>query len=662
MNFFAWQDAARTRTRFLLVLMALAILALTVGINLLAGVVILASHSVGLAQLIDQPGLLLETLTWEFFGYSLLFILLLVGGGSYYRIRSLADGGHRIARELGGRRLDPSQVADLERRLLNVVEEMAIASGTPVPDVYLLDHEPGINAFAAGNNLENAVIGVTRGALEQLSRDELEGVIAHEFSHIVHGDMRLNLRLMGVIFGITMLSEIGQILLRSQRHTRSYSSKRKDSNGAAVAFVGLGLMLLGFAGTFFGSWIKASISRTREFLADASAVQYSRNPDGIANALKRIGGSARGTRLTSPRASEASHMLFASGLKGWLQGLFATHPPLEQRIKKLDPAWDGAFLSALPPNAGADGQPEHGAQPATATATPGLSGLSGWSHQPDAKPAEAPVQDGRHLEQALAQMGKPQAAHFAYAQSVLDQLPERLHRACGDPDKVSALLLALMLSPDAQHRALQEPLLQQPDWAAQRTEIIALAAELAALALPDPLVLLELALPTLRYLGLGARETLGIRLEQLARADQRINLFEWALLSCVRHQLNSLNQSLLLRDHYLRAEALHEELHLILSCFCRVSKMPEAAQQQCLEQALLGLGLTPTEQLSGALFNRLGKALERARRLYPRDKEALLNACCDCIRFDGQIALAEAQTLRAVAIMLECPIPPLVAP
>ncbi len=237
---------------------------------------------------------------------------------------------------LDGRLINSNATEADERKLLNVVEEMAIASGIPVPQVYLLEDEAGINAFAAGHSTGDAAIGVTRGGMKMLSRDQLQGVIGHEFSHILNGDMRLNLRLMGLIFGILCLTVVGRVLLRT-RGTKN-----------PLPLLGLALIVIGGIGVLFGRLIQAAVSRQREFLADAASVQFTRNPDGLAGALKKIGGLSSGSKLESPHAQEASHLFFANGLRSSVSGLMATHPPLEERIRALDPAFDGEFPTVTP--------------------------------------------------------------------------------------------------------------------------------------------------------------------------------------------------------------------------------------------------------------------------------------------------------------------------
>ncbi|MFQ5793071.1 MAG: M48 family metallopeptidase [Acidobacteriota bacterium] len=277
--------------------------------------------------------------------------LTIVAVGSLYKIYALSEGGEAVARWLGGRPIDPNTQVLKERQLLNVVEEMAISSGVPVPSVFLLE-ESGINAFAAGFAPADAVIGVTRGAMELLSRDELQGVMAHEFSHILNGDMRLNLRLMGVLNGILVIAVVGYMILRGGR----FSSRRRDG-GTAIVLLGVALLVIGWVGVFFGKLIKAAVSRQREFLADASAVQFTRNPDGIAGALKKIGGLVHGSRIDNARAEEASHFFFSDGAYRSLGQkpppsrlqFMATHPPLTDRIRRIDPSFDGKYPAVEPP-------------------------------------------------------------------------------------------------------------------------------------------------------------------------------------------------------------------------------------------------------------------------------------------------------------------------
>ena len=310
MDFFASQDVARRKTSLLLLYFSLAVFFIIVAIYL-AFTFLFIYQQGGTGQF--DPNRFWNP---DLFVGVVIGTVIVVGCGSLYKISVLRSGGARVAEMLGGRLIPAGSKDFLQKRLLNIVEEMAIASGVPVPPVYLLESEKGINAFAAGFTKDDAVIGITRGALETLDRNELQGVVAHEFSHILNGDMWLDLKLVGFLHGILLIALIGRSILRGS--SRSRNSK---NSGGAVLF-GLVLLILGYLGVLFGRLIKSSVSRQREYLADASAVQFTRNPGGLAGALKKIGGLASGSLIEHNKAEEISHMFFSNGLEGGWSSLF----------------------------------------------------------------------------------------------------------------------------------------------------------------------------------------------------------------------------------------------------------------------------------------------------------------------------------------------------
>jgi len=329
MGFLEHQDRARTRTTVLVIYFAISVVCIIAAVYI-ASVLIVYGTQANRPPGSPSPELVL----WDpaIFLYAALGTLSVVIIGSVYKIAALAKGGSAVAESLGGRLLSPNTADPSERQLRNVIEEMAIASGMPVPRIYVLDDEPGINAFAAGHTPGDAAIGVTRGCMTLLNRDELQGIIGHEFSHIANGDIRLDMRIMGVLFGIVCLAVIGQVLL--------YSSRGRGRN--PLLFLGLALIVIGAIGVFFGRLIQAALSRQREFLADASAVQFTRNPAGLSAALQKLGGT--GSQVKSAHAGEASHMFFGNGMgTSFLGATLATHPPLAERIRAIDPSWDGKF-------------------------------------------------------------------------------------------------------------------------------------------------------------------------------------------------------------------------------------------------------------------------------------------------------------------------------
>ena len=333
MDFFERQDQARRNTKLLVAYFIAAVILIVAAVYLVIAALFLREKY--------EPG----TIAWlwhaKLFWGVTLGTLAIILGGTLYKMSEVSGGGGAVAKMLGGRLLNPGTQDEHERKLLNVVEEMSIASGTPVPEVYVLDQEESINAFAAGHTTNDAAIGVTRGCARTLSRDELQGVIGHEFSHILNGDMRLNVRLIGIVHGILCIAILGRILLRTGSSSSSGSGNRKGSNPLPV--IGVALLIIGGIGVLFGRLIKSAVSRQREFLADAAAVQFTRNPAGLSGALKKIGGYVFGSRLLTPHAEEASHLYFGNGLgEAWF-GLMATHPPLDERIRAIDPSFDGKY-------------------------------------------------------------------------------------------------------------------------------------------------------------------------------------------------------------------------------------------------------------------------------------------------------------------------------
>ena len=332
-TFFEQQHAARGTTRRLILLFATAVVAIVLAVNVVLGTAYLwalAPHGAWARSGIDAlPNHFVETTT--------AIVLLMILGGTVQQILAMREGGEAVARMVGARPVDPSTRDTLEKRLLNVVQEMSLASGVATPRVYVIDHQETINAFAAGLHPGDAVVTVTHGCLTRLTRDELQGVIGHEFSHILNGDMNLNLQLIGWLHGLLLLALFGRFLADMDRVRVSSDSRDR---GNVLFFVGIAIVAVGYIGVFFGRLIKAGISRQREFLADASSLQFTRNPDGIGNALRKIGGlgggdGAEGGRIDHPQAETLSHMFMAPARVNFAEGMLATHPPLDERIRRI---------------------------------------------------------------------------------------------------------------------------------------------------------------------------------------------------------------------------------------------------------------------------------------------------------------------------------------
>jgi Zn-dependent protease with chaperone function len=628
-DFFERQSTARRNTKWLIWTFSLAVLGILVTTFVATTMAVEASKEVRDAVGTGQA------FPWQVPGMATVAALGLIAGGSLFKIAQLAGGGTAVAERLGGRRLYPNSLEPNERRLLNVVEEMALASGVPVPPVFLMKNEEGINAFAAGFSPSDAVIGVTHGCVEQLSRDELQGVIAHEFSHILNGDMRLNLRMIGVLHGILVLGLVGRELLR----ITSYSGGRRRNDGAMyLLLIGLAMMVLGFLGTFLGNLIKAAISRQREYLADASAVQFTRNPEGISGALKKIGGAVFGSKLKNPRAGEASHMYFAEGLSG----MFATHPPLAERIRILDPRWDGKYPKQL---AGAR---------VAALADGGAAALVGV--EPSLFRKNVPLDVVLH---AADQVAQPTEVHRHYAAELVASMPAVVVDAAHDPYGARAVIYASLLDVDPSIRGVQLEMLQQmaePD-AYQLT--LKLIPEVDELEVRAYLPLVDMALPALRALSPAQYQQFSRCFVKLVQADKRLGLFEWTLhqilLRHLRPQFERIKPPHVV---YYGLQKLGGTVSVLLSTLARAS---QCDSQFAFESGAKELPEVPTTFLPASQcgLNDLQKALEQLAQVTPKLRGRLIDAAAATICADSEVHVEEAELLRGICDMLDCPMPPL---
>jgi Zn-dependent protease with chaperone function len=646
MDFFEAQDRARRRSGRLVLLFALALLGITATLYV-------AALFIG-----DATFLGTDHRWWrpELFGIVALFTVAVCGIAALSRWLQLRAGGPAVAERVGGIPVPPDTTDLRERTLLNVVEEMALASGLPVPAVYVLPGEPAINAFAAGYSPADAAVAVTAGALARLDRDELQGVIAHEFSHILNGDMRLNTRLSALVFGILSLSILGRGLLRSLRHLGGSGPSRrrgKDSGaGLALALIAAGLVLLlvGYVGHLFGKLIQAAVSRQREHLADAAAVQFTRNPSGLARALKKLGGSALEGRLDHARASELSHYCFAQNFRHDLGGLFATHPPLAARIRALDPSWDGAFApSSLAPRTSAT---------APASAQAALASIAAAFAAPASVPA-ARISAGDLLDTA----GQTSPAALAAARAFIAEVPEAFREIVHDPAHVPALCLALCLPHAASAPALA-PLLAEIARRASPSEARR-AAELHAALAPVPaahhLALLQLAAPALRRLEPAAAATLLDSLQALAHADGALTPHEFALQKIVSRALGLASRP---RDalQVISPANVAGELSLALSAASRIEAADASAATLAFARAAVEFnGLQPPlayRPEAADDTDQLDLALEHLAHTPAPFRKRVLKAFATALTADARLTQTEADLLRAFAATLDCPLPP----
>ncbi len=635
MNFFTHQDDARRNTRHLVILFSLAVLSLVLLTNILFIIVIGFFNPEQLANVTSMETAI-ETINWDIFLLIGVGVVTLIILGSVYKVISLSGGGARIAEMLFAEPVIDAGNDFNKQKLLNVVAEMAIASGTPVPPVYLLE-EKGINAFAAGYTPGDAIIGVTRGAIEQLSREQLQGVIAHEFSHILNGDMRLNIRLIGILHGILLIGLIGHTILRSV----SYSRRSKGSGG--IAALGLGLMIIGYAGTFFGKLIKAGVSRQREYLADASAVQYTRNPDGIAGALKRIGGYIEGSTVIHPGAEQISHALFGEGGRS-ITGLYATHPPLEKRIYRIQPNWDGEFDYS---------KPIIEREPVTAEPAPVQKKAATMA-------AIAAAMTTGTLDDYI---GQPTADHLTYAHELLNDLPENFVIAVSDAFAARAVIYYLVLDKDPEQRQAQLQHLQSSADTGVYEEVQKLLTNDEGIRTEYRLPLLDLALSTLHQLSKSQYQLFKDNLNTLIELDKKITLFEWSIRKIVFHYLDPVFLDKPKRTPKpLTLKQTADACAILLSLLIYTGKEQHVDEQATFAAANEFLGQLPITLIgkSELKLDSLNNAMDTLARLKPLEKPRLLKACAVCITADNQLSVKEVELFRAVSAIIDCPMPPLI--
>ncbi len=665
MNFFETQDRARRRTKWLVFYFICAVVAIVFAAYF--GVIF------GMTLAGDRLDL------WEpgWFISIAGVTCLLVFGGSAYKSSQLRQGGRVVAKDLGGRLVLPHTRDPEERQLLNVVEEMAIASGTPVPQVYVMDEEMGINAFAAGTKPSNAVIGVTRGCLQLLSRSELQGVVAHEFSHIHNGDMRLNMRLIAVIFGLLILMLTGRIILhsilRSAFQSRVSSGNRRDRNGGdvralviVVVIAGV-FFLVGGIGAIFARLIQAAVSRQREFLADASAVQFTREPAGLAGALKKIGGWNDGSSVRSPQALAVSHMFFAEG--GLFKWGMATHPPLQVRIRALEPDWVGGFDSvALNKNQSLAGLYDESRQQILQRQRGEVGAAADEEEASGAVANLAPVQrlsGSVNAMVALSGLGQETRWSLEAGQRIHDGLDERLRSASQDRGGAQRLIFAMLLSRDRQQRQEQVEGLRKgmgsdflrggEDW----QEL------LESLHSAEKIALLDLCMPTLRHMSQPEYGRFIQLMHWIIATDEKVDLFEFMLQHAVtRHLAGHFEPDRRKVAPWLRMDDLPAAGNVLLTVMARIERTEESAAR-AFQAAVKGgngfEGWSP-ELLPEDSFGpeEVRSALIEFETAAPMVKKTILQMCGFAAAEDGILTSREAELLRAVADAIGVSLPPFV--
>ena len=622
MNFFQAQDNARRKTWQLGMMFGAAVVTLIVLTNVLVAVLFGWSGT--------QAGLTLkETLSnipidsWFWISGGVLGIIALA---SLYKYLAIQGGGRAIAESLGGHLIPSNTQEPKHRQLLNIVEEMAIASGISVPPVYLIP-ESSINAFAAGFTPEDAIVGFNQGTLDHLTRAELQGVVAHEFSHILNGDTSINLRLIAVLHGILFIGMIGFGLLRGGIYSRK--------NGMPILALGAGLLAIGYGGTFFGKMIKAGVSRQREYLADATAVQFTRDPSGIADALKKIGGLTDGSIMTNQNAEQASHMFFGSVAKKF-SGLFSTHPPLEQRIRAIEPSWRGNF-------------PDVGSAPSFAPDTETVSQFSTGAVASVSTP-----------EEVVAHVGRPNETSLAIAHQLIADTDTILNEAAHDPYEARALIYCMLLDRGEAIATKQLAYLDANAEPGVPQHVRRLLDATHATDAIHQLTLIGLSVPALKTLSTPQYSRFSQNAAQLITADGHVDVFEWVVHRLLIKDLHA---------HFVRPTRSHgrvgklskvaKDASELLSILASHSHQELDDQVSAYNAGIKALGITaPFSKQAFFDYERMNNALGNLRELKPLIKPQLIKACASTVMHDGKLNVAEFALMQGIAATLDCPLPP----
>lgn len=645
-NFFALQQQARGNCRKLVALFIAALLAIIIAvyfsfrlicyINLTTNIFTTSETATNLAQRSSF-------LWWDSAIFILVFsgVILFIFTASIIKMQLLQKGGGAVAKMLGGRCVSKSTNIPAERQLLNVVEEIAIAASIPVPDVYILEKETGINAFAAGLTINDAAVAVTQGALEKLTRDELQGVVAHEFSHILHGDMRLNIQLMGIIYGILVVGIIGGEIL---------DNHRISSKSIVLLIAGLLLTIIGYIGTFTGRLIQSAVSRQKEFLADASAVKFTRNPLGLASALKKIGGYIYGSEVTSPTARQASHLFFGKSCSDFLfPDFLATHPPLSERILLLDPSFDGIY-----PRVEGNGQP-----PPFVEQSRTLSGMD-ESDSPTSGLMPAAVKATDIVDCVCS----PNPSNLHRVSDILSSIPQQLKEMLNTPAGSADVIYALLTGNKCAERELQinaagQSFATPPD----NKDFQHLCERVANLKDEQKLPLVELALPSLRRLSVVEKTNFLAAVDSLISADGEITLFEFSLQWIVQQYLSG-NEKVFEKTVYSHISQIGYHILIVLRALANAGNRgnSEAAHlafnagiRRIPELACKSPTYFYTENIN---FAEISTALKKLNCSSFKIKQLIVDACAHCVFADKKITVAETELLRVISLALQCPLPP----
>ncbi|MGE4349976.1 MAG: M48 family metallopeptidase [Candidatus Berkiella sp.] len=644
MNFFEHQDKARRKSKILILYFVLALLIMIFAMNAAVyGILYYTSQQVpDLRSLMNEP-------LWLYISLTLTIIIV---SGSLFKMYALRGGGTSVANMVNARRILTDTSDFHEKRLIHIVEEMSIASGVPMPALYIMDKEMGINAFVAGITPKDTVLVVTKGSLENLNREELQAVIGHEFSHIFNGDMKINIRLMAILAGILLIGNVGSIVLRGAGH--SSGSKRRDGKGGGgviiILLIALVMIIFGYLGLFLGRIIKAAVSRQRELLADACSVQYTRYPQGLASAFKRMLILEQGSKLKSSQAEEINHLCFGEAMSfTFFNSLFATHPPLDQRIKAIDPYGKYTLLNNT-------AQEEK------------LSGDVTGAKKTNLESVLAPIMytmaatastANTHAETMKNSIGNPSDAHFEHAKNIHNLLPEALLDRARNKEKVEYLYYGLILRRYKNKTSIIEHLSKTLN-KAELESIYEIYEMLKSLPLETLVPLFDISLPAFSENPLEKRNAIYNRIEALSQT-LKPSLFRFALLTLLGKQLTESTRASD-RPKYYSLDSVREEIATLFAFVTNYSYSDEAQRNEHFANIVNALLSEPIEKPNIKVFKAIQfrNVLEKLNKLTPELKEKIISSCVELVLSDNHVKIQEAEIIRVISGCLDSPMPPFI--
>jgi Zn-dependent protease with chaperone function len=637
MNFFDAQQQAKASTSRLIIVFILGVGSFAASISML---ILSIDHYLLTGKFI--PKHFEEAL----FIRSFISVIFIVGMASFFQYFMLKDGGKVVALSLGGKLITRLSQEKSQQVLLNVVEEMSIASGISPPSVYLLS-DRGINAFAAGFTYNDAVIGVTQGALDQLNREELQGVIAHEFSHIFNGDMRINLHLSGMVYGIVFIGAVGRFIVEAlhDSHVDRYASHSSDNKKGgnpivALYLLGLGLMVLGWIGTFIGEWIKAMISRQREYLADASAVQYTRYPQGIANALIKIGASSEGSSIRSSAGGTYAHLFFADGITNFWDHFFSTHPRLEDRIRRIDPSWNGKFVSKETKSPIRQNSSDNSSEAAFSPSTNLASALT------------SPI-----VIDTLSRIAQqPGNQNLKYARIRIDVLPDSLHTMCANALSAQWIIFTLLLSTENITLLKQEKYLKNISPMLYKN-ITSTYTKILDLPRSAHLDLINLSIPSLKMMSEQQYRVFRQTVIDLIEMDQVVSIWEWSLHAIVLTPLDrEFGRSKPPRERYKKFEEIQEPLSVVFSLLIQTQFSNEKRINESIETLKTALSLPTLNYHTDVSLASLNKAFKEIQCSSNAVRTMVLEQAIHLLGSDGTHFDDDIEMIHALGSLLLIPL------